>query len=342
MGDIFVEAGTSVKNFFNKLVTKEQSTNKELQIQKDILVYPLQLRDMILKLDSIGTEKPIISFVEFSPLVETIKIPTVKEFMTETTNPKTKKTMSKKETTVSVEIKKQKLAIDSIILPIKPIEDTLDGSWSPIEGMGFGSYKDYFQWKLMKGLTGVASTILPQEVVIAMKQGVFGSAIDNPHEKLMFSGNTRRSFSIGWNFMKPRNRNEERLLVLIANLLRIGSIGTYGKMLIYPPITWSVKFHSLPDYPSFLRYDRCGFASVAVKFGGSGDNFNAMSSGFPFLSITINVNELEFPTRESAMIAPMDVSMFKDVAITPAELEAIQKDMEQNYKGVQQDLGENK
>ena len=263
---------------------------------KDVPVYPHKLRDIINTAGKNGRDQA--SFVKFTPSASKVIVPTI------IPEPETKSKKVKDDDPNKVKIKYIDVGIKGIFLPIKPTEDTVVGSWQSVEGMGFTGIEEYATWKGYKALSGILLTILPQEAVFAMKSGVFGGGIDNPHDRLAFAGHSRRSFQIAWEFMKPANAEEEETLNSIISIFRMTSLGNYGKYVIAPPPAWQISFHSFPNYKTYLAYRRCGFASVNVKFGGEGD-FHAMESGMPFMSLSLDVNELDYPVRDDMWIKPI-------------------------------------
>jgi len=293
------------------------------------LVFPSKLEDYINESGSNAEKKDLdayVSFVKFVPSSPKIIVPEIEE-EAETTS---KKDSLKKEDDVKVKIQELSIGVDAIILPIRPTEDTINGSWQSVEGMGFGNLGSYLSWKLKKTLGGIASTILPQEAVFAMKSGMFGGGIDNPHDILAFAGHSRRSFTIAWDFMKPANRRDEEILTQIVSIFRMSSLGSYGHYVIGPPVSWKVDFYSLPKYPQYLRYRRCGFNSVSAKFGGD-ERFHAMESGMPFLSLSLDIGELDYPVKDDVWLKKADNSLIRNKELrelTAEEKEGQQKNNE--------------
>jgi len=266
----------------------------ELKLNDKILVFPTKLREMInASKELLAKEKtPYVSFIALYPIGTKVIIPGISEQLKDDTVAK----LDEEEAGGKTKIKEIKLkGIDAIILPIRPTADTIVGQWQSVEGMNLGGgLGEYIKWKGYKALSGIASTILPQEVVFAMKSGAFGGGIDNPHDKLAYAGHARRNFDLAWEFMKPRNREEEEILAQIVSVFRITSVGAYGDYVITPPINWRVEFSSFPSYKKYLVYRRCGISNITTQFGGNDGNFKAMESGLPFLNLSISFNELDY------------------------------------------------
>ena len=276
-----------------------RTLRQDLKITEKTLVYPHNLRDLI----NSSSESDPVAFVKFTPKSPKITVPRLTE---KPLDPSTVETGQDDQ----IEIIEQSIAVDAVFLPIRPVQDDLSGNWQSIEGMGLGNLGAYLKWKMYKSLSGVASTVLPQEAVYAMKTGVFGGGIDNPHDRLAFGGHQRRTFNIAWEFLKPVNRSEEQTLIQIASLFRMGTLGGYGAYVIAPPMYWEVSFSSFPSYKNFLRYGRVGFQSCSITFGGD-DDFHAMESGMPFLQMSLACSELDYPVRGDVSITP-DKNLISD------------------------------
>ena len=254
------------------------------------LVFPTKLRDII-------NENEPIAFVQFSPLAELTVIPQIDD-LSNTSEDKIKddaKLMEKKP--VPVQLK-------SITLPIRPVTDSITGEYQSVEGLGKlrEGMASYIAWKGYKKLSGLIGSVVPSEIAIAAKTGLLGGGIDNPHDKLLFAGHQRRSQDFSWDFLKPANKDEEAVLRAIVNVFRKSSLGSYGPLVIGAPPRWKVEFYSGPMFVKggkpFLRYKSCGIQNCAVKFGGETDDFNAMESGMPFISLSLSLSELEYPSQE--------------------------------------------
>lgn len=273
----------------NKMLLKLKATERTL-------TYPRRLKREI---DNSKANDPV-AFVKLTPMSTKVTVPDVKY-----ENIASKKNETPVEKALSDEPKlkvvEESIKVDAIILPIRPVDDDLTGQYSQVEGMALGSIGAYMGWKMYKSMAGVASAVLPQEVVIAMKTGIFGGGLDNPHDRMLFAGHQRRSFSLKYDFMKPENEKDERTLGQIVSLLRMSVLGGYGKFVITPPLQWKVSFHCFPNYPNFLQYERCGLTNAQVAFGGQ-EQFHAMESGMPFLSLSLSFAELDYPTRDLVVI----------------------------------------
>ena len=294
---------------------------KSLQSIKDkvkspVLVYPQKLEDWIKgqgnTLDAITQGH--VAFVRFKlkrSVVKTVKVDEAKITEAEKEFKEGKSisnTSEQGDSITSIEP-----PIQEIILPIRPIDDSLSGNWTAVEGLALlqQSFGKYLGWKFIKSMSGVASRILPQEVMVAFKQGILGSSIDNPHEVLLYSGTNRRTFEIAYEFLKPESEEDEKRLVAILDTFRACSIGSYGEYVISPPPTLDVEFISLPGYNNFLRYTNCGIQNCSVTFGGAGDQFNAMESGLPFASIALQFGELFYPTHDKLTLSDNSKIRFK-------------------------------
>lgn len=204
--------------------------------------------------------------------------------------------------------------IQEIILPIRPVEDTLSGNWRGVEGLKLlqESFGKYLGWKIMKEMSGIASKTLPHEVMVAVKQGVLGGGLDNPHEALLYAGHERRSFSISYDFMKPESAEDEKRLVAILDTFRVCSIGNYDGYVITPPPLVTVSFVSLPNYNNFMRYTNCGIQSCKVSYGGTkGDAFNAMQSGLPFATLSLTFGEMDYVKTSNVTMSDTNISFKK-------------------------------
>jgi len=289
---------------------------KDLKITDRTLIYPFELKDAINS--SITSQS--ISFVKFTPSSPKIKMPVL---------------VKKSDTGIpqeeSTEVKEQQVMIDAIFLPIKPIVDSLSSNWSNVQGMGLGSLSEYLKWRAYKGLSGVMSRVLPEEVAIAMKTGAFGGGIDNPHDRQLYSGYSRRNFSVGWEFLKPTSREEEDVLTKIISFFRMSSMGGYGKLVITPPISWNVSFNSFPGYKNFLLYRRVGLQDVSVTFGGDGE-FSAMSSGMPFMNLSLTCAELDFANRKDVAVRAGNASLLGDAPDTSITIEELEQEAKANLK----------
>jgi len=254
------------------------------------LVFPAKLKNLI------NDRENQISFVRFYPIAEIQIMPNVEEL-------KNDKKAEVKKDLKEVEKKPVNITLNSITLPIKPVSDSLTGEYQSIEGLGKlqQGLGDYIVWKGYKALSGALGGMVPSEIAIAAKTGLLGGGIDNPHDKSLFSGHQKRSQNFSWDFLKPANKEEERELISILNVFRKSSLGSYGKVVISPPPKWKVEFYSGPLYDTskpFLRYKSCGITNCVVNFGGDTENFNAMESGLPFISLSMTLSELEYPTKK--------------------------------------------
>lgn len=271
----------------------------ELQITDKTLVYPTSLRKQIESKDiAIDNKKKGLSFIAFYPRASSILVPSLDKVGSIAKN-----SLKSTPDILKVQEVKQVISIDSIILPIMPVDDNINCEWTSVEGMGLGNLTEYIKWKLYKVGSGIVGNILPSEAVYSMKQGIFGGGIDNPHDRLAFAGHSRRNFTLGWDFMKPESQEDEKILSQIISAFRILSLGTYDKFVIIPPISWTIDFMSFPNYTPLFTYKRCGFNSVQTKMGGEGE-WHAMESGFPFMSLTLEINELDYATRDDVSLVP--------------------------------------
>lgn len=272
----------------NKSQTKQFQSIYENDIGPD-LFFPYKLRDVI------NDVSIPVAFVQFSPINEIQIMPQIDDISNLEKN-------IIKEDAKEIEKTKVIVKLKSITLPIRPVSDTITGEYQSVEGVGKieQGLGKYILWKGYKALSGAIGGVIPSEIAIAAKTGLLGGGIDNPFDKLLFSGHQRRSQDFTWDFMKPANKEEERTLRAIINIFRKSSLGHYGDYVIGPPPKWKVEFYSQPTFETkpFLRYKSCGISNCTVKFGGDGDDFNAMESGVPFMSLNLSLSELEYPTQE--------------------------------------------
>jgi len=279
------------------------------------LVFPLKLKNYI------NEDADFASFVKFTPKASKFKIPTLEDI-------KKNENSSSKSEAGKVEEVPVSVPLDCIILPIRPTVDTLTANWQGVEGAGAlaGGWTNYLTWKGAKALSGIASTILPQELVLAYKAGFLGSAIDNPHEKLLFAGHERRTFDIAWEFLKPESEEDEKVLSDIISIFRKTSVGTYETLVIGPPPTWEIEFYSFPMTDPYLIYEKCG-VSASVGFGGDGNEFKAMESGMPFMSLSLSITELDYPTEKILGVnsKKSTTKTKKNVEIEPIDKKALEE-----------------
>ena len=263
----------------NKQLKTLADFNNEI-VQKGDVVFPLKLKEL-LEEDDLSSSA---CFIRLKPRFYKV-VPDI-------VNKVTKETL-------------EGLKLNSIIMPIMPVEDTIQNQWGSVEGAqllaGGASLPkaiDYAKWMLLRG----ASAALPDAISATLKQSYFKGATINPYDKMIYQGHQRRSIPITFNFLKPESAEDEKNLRSIVNLIRTLSVGSYSGIIITQPIQWDLEFVSLPDYDRFLKYTRCGIESVSVKFGGDGENFNAMKTGMPFLSLSVVFNELYYPTKKDLVI----------------------------------------
>ena len=288
-------------------------TDKSLKkIKKDFkngrIIYPSKLEDWIKSNGNTGADitEGSVAFIRFKLSQTKIKQITVDEAKIEAAEKSIKEgklDYNTEDETYKDDIKSIEPPISEIILPIVPVTDTTSGSWTGVEGLGLlqQGFGKYLSWKFLKGLSGIASTVLPKEIMVAFKNKVLGGGLDNPHEKLMYSGHERRSFDVAYTFMKPESKTDELRLKAIIDTFRVCSVGGYGDLVISPPPTISVDFVSLPIYNNFLRYGRCGLQSCVITYGGEGEQFAAMKSGMPFVTISLTFGELDYVTPNQLM-----------------------------------------
>jgi len=217
--------------------------------------------------------------------------------------------MTKRTVDVAAQLTKESMKpmkISQIILPIMPVEDVIQNNWTSVQGTHL--LAEYMKYGKIKGVAKYAAFkaertlggLLPAEIAYAMKQGFRGSGVDNPHEKVLYAGHNRRSIPMAWEFMKPESEEEEETLRIILEFIRMTAVGAYGEQVITAPISWKIEFVSEP-YENFLMYRRCGIDNVTVRFGGDG-SFKAMESGMPFASLSMSMNELDYPRPEDFRI----------------------------------------
>lgn len=192
--------------------------------------------------------------------------------------------------------------VTEIILPMPPqIVDSLSGNFQAVEGLGKimkGGFGSYIKWKVMKGL-GSFGGLLPQEIVMAIKHGIYGGGLDNPHEMLLYSGHNRRTFNLAYEDMKPVDEDEENVLKNIIDVLKSSAIGSYVDMVIYAPPSWDIEFYSDSD-TLILSYKNCKISSYDETLGSqNSESFARMESGFPITSINIAFNEMDFTNQNS-------------------------------------------
>jgi hypothetical protein len=280
----------SNKSTFSNWSDQKNSIFKlDYDVENNVLVYPNRMRSLINEGTPNSTKDPI-SFVLFRPMIIQQQYPTWEEQEKSGDQKLDANTQSTKEKIIPPE------GVRAIILPIRPVTDSITADWQPVEGMGFGSVGDYIKWKGYKAITGVLGGMIPSEVAIAAKSKFFGGGIDNPHSKLMFAGHQRRNFEIAWDFLKPENEQDEKDLESIISIFKKCMIGGYGKYVIFPNMFWEVSFYSMPNYKAFFRYKKAVILNCTNPMGGSGDEFKAMESGLPFMSLQLSVGEYNFPT----------------------------------------------
>ena len=301
------------------MVVSSQDFKKELEamdISGGVLVFPNALRKRIdddhvkafeAEFEGLDVSGSAVSFIKFTPRSYSVRVPVLA--------PKKKKDKEGKQI---VEKKIINTGIDAIILPIRSTTDSIDNDFSSVEGLGFRDLGKYLLWRLKKGGMGMISAPLPKEVAISMKRGIFGGGMDNPHDDMLYGGYQRRTFDLSWEFLKPVNQEEEELLMKLVSIFRMSSIGGYGELVITPPVTWDISFHSLPNYPSYLRFKKCAF-DCEVVFGGDSDGFKAMESGAPFISLSLKVQELVRASRKDLWIKPTDNFVDKIVPLDKKE-----------------------
>ncbi len=260
-----------------------------LRLSEKTLTFPHDLKNLIN--DSNNNNISFVMFVPTSPKIikpNITPVPITSQFsLTDMAN--------------KVEMKYNPIGVDAIILPIRPTEDSIMSTWEQKEGMAmFDSGTNATNYLAYKALSGISSK-LSENAIIALKSKLFGGGLDNPHDKMIYSGHMRRTFQIAWEFMKPSSKEDEKTLNNIVSIFRMTSMGGYSSTVITPPANWRISFHSLPDYENYLVYKRSAFSNVSVKFGGDGE-FHAMKSGMPFLSLSLDVNELDYPSREDVVL----------------------------------------
>ena len=241
------------------------------------LVFPTKLRKL---LEDEDYDKKSACFIRLKPLFKKV-VPNINEKTT-------------KETL-------EDLKLNSIIMPILPVEDNIVNQWGSVEGaqlltgeLSFGKAFDYLKWQGMRAV----SAAVPGAISETLKQAVGGGSTINPYDKVLYQGQMRRSIPLTFNFLKPESREDEKILRSIINIFRAYSVGSYYKLIIGNPIYWKVEFISYPDYENFLVYKQCGIENLSINFGSNGDEFKAMKSGMPFIgSISITFNEIYYPER---------------------------------------------
>jgi len=257
----------------------EKHIEKITSVKTGNLVFPLKLKTFIQNEDYSKSA----CFIRF--------IPKFKKVVSDIANKVTKETL-------------EPMSFSSIIMPILPVEDTLSNQWGSVEGAKLlageitgGKVIEYSSWLAARSLgAGV-----PEAVRTRVTKALTGGTTINPFDKLLYQGHQRRSINLTFNFLKPESKEDELNLRSIANLFRTLSIGSYDSLVIKNPILWNVEFVSYPDYSGFLKYKKCGIGDVTVRFGDDGE-FKAMKSGMPFMSLSMSINETEYPSIEDVII----------------------------------------
>ena len=176
--------------------------------------------------------------------------------------------------------------------------DTITQNYQGYEG---ANYKGGILAFLERKGAGALNAALPSELAYAIRTNFFGGGIDNPHEKILYAGHQRRNFTISWDFLKPDNLEDEKILLDIINIFRRNSIGYYENVIIKPPTYWNIEFYIQTEGSAvkpILVYKQCGFSNVAVTYGGQGEGFKVLKSGTPLLSLSMDISEVEYPTKD--------------------------------------------
>jgi hypothetical protein len=273
------------------------------------LIYPLELRDLIESSgdnvsDSGGYYPP---FVRLIPKEQKITVGESTKVEVETAEGKTVESLPTSKTSKQYTVVKVPNVgvISEIILPMPPqIINSLSSNYQGVEGLGLIQNKGklaYLKHVAVKKFLNPLGA-LPDAVVAAIKQNIFGGGIYNPHEKLLFAGHDRRSFGLSYDDLKPTSKEEEDQLDAIINTLEYCSIGRYGDWVVTGPPSFDVEFHSIPGHV-ILEFKNCKIVSFDNTMGGSGgDGIARMSSGFPISSIEVAFNEMDYRSADDIII----------------------------------------
>lgn len=211
--------------------------------------------------------------------------------------------------------------INSIILPIRKINDAMSADYRLMKGLNLlasGKSLQYMLWNLpdlLKAAGGISSTIggignfisgLPEEVKAAFRSYVGEGFMENPHDLMIYNGNSRRSFTIDYNMLKPQNKEDQYNLDVIQNIFRKSQLTDYNKDLFSAPAptSWYVSFYSFAhrdyednnslEFDPFLSFSNCGLRQLNIPYGDNGvnDKFTRMKSGHPLVNMSLEFVEL--------------------------------------------------
>jgi len=214
----------------------------------------------------------------------------------------------------------QQFPLKYIILPIRKASDNLNNNFREIEGGEFIRMNDfaglerYAKWKFYKlGMKAVSSklSVLPTELIGAASRQLTGGNISNPKSGLFSTGHSRRFLSLSYEFLKPESREDEDTLRMILDIFNT-NISEYGEYTIKDPIFWDIDFISFPNYSGYLRMRNCGLRVKDVNYGGVGEAFTAMESGFPLPSFDLEFIELDFATKDNLIMTNTSGVGFKN------------------------------
>jgi hypothetical protein len=212
--------------------------------------------------------------------------------------------------------------IGSMILPIRKINDAMSADYRLMKGLDLlagGKPMQYALWnfpELLKAAGGINNTLggignfisgLPEEVKAAFRAYAGEGFMENPHDMMIYNGNSRRSFNIDYNVLKPQNKEDEDNLKLIKKIFRMSQLTDYDKDLFSAasPTSWYISFYSFPhaDYDGgnttninpFLSINNAGLRGFNIPYGDNGvnDKFTRMKSGEPLTSMNLSFVELD-------------------------------------------------
>ena len=263
------------------------------------LIYPLVLKDLI---NDNEIKAPFVKLIPKTSRIrktnETFDVEIEQDGQTK----KTSVPKQKQEAPIKL-LKYEDQEVNEIILPMPPnIVNSISGNFQSVEGLGMlagGDIGKYVKWKMTKAAMALTNA-LPQEVVMAIKSGIFGGAIDNPHEKTLYAGQNKRSFTLTYENIIPTSAQEETEIRNIINAFLFCSVGEYTQWIIKAPPSFDVEFHSTPGN-IILSYNNCKISGLEETMGGIGESFASMESSWPIFNISVTFNEMDFVTANNLL-----------------------------------------
>jgi hypothetical protein len=132
------------------------------------------------------------------------------------------------------------------------------------------------------------------------------AATPNPAVSAFFSGLGFRQFSFTWTFA-PKDENESALIRRIINAFKVNSLPTFssgGNLIFNYPLIVQPEY-SLNSDPSKSGYitdfKKCAIKDINVRYSPQGEapSFYAKTNAPVFISMTINLSEIEYQLGDS-------------------------------------------